>query len=151
MVRAAASLRYLANRVPVLENPQEGSSIRNESSACTTRSVWDVFIGGSVAQHRGTGARSAATEAGSSDSGTSSARCSTIQYVASIWRFAGSHRYVGTPNRRPRSTIARRVSGNGETPNSIPHAIVCPFQGGAARLQFSSQIPIHGKSDAFHK
>src|SRR5438445_5517348 len=50
---------------------------------------------------------------------------------------------------RPRSTMARRVSGNGETPNSIPRVSVCPFQGGPGRLQFSSQTPIHGKSDVF--
>mgnify|MGYP000043748112 CR=1 FL=1 len=45
-----------------------------------------------------------------------------------------------------RSIIARRVSGNGDTPNSIPRVSVRPLQGGVARLWFSSQMPSQGKS-----
>jgi len=56
---------------------------------------------------------------------------------------------VGTPNMRPRSTVARRDSGNGDTPNSMPRVNVLPFHGLAVRLWFSSQIPIEGKSAPF--
>ena len=58
----------------------------------------------------------------------------------------GSSGMSGTPNSRPRSIIFRRDSGNGETPNSMPRVRVSLFQGGAARLWFSSQMPIQGKS-----
>ena len=36
------------------------------------------------------------------------------------------------------------VSGNGDTPNSIPRVSASPFHGDEVRLWFSSQIPIHG-------
>src|SRR5882672_9939757 len=62
---------------------------------------------------------------------------------------AGSHRNVGVSNIECRATISRRDSGNGDTPNSIPRVSVAPFHGEAVRLQFSSQIPIHGKSEVF--
>src|SRR5438094_5599291 len=85
----------------------------------------------------------------SSDSGTESKNLVTAQYSASMRVPAGTQRYAGTSNRRPRSIIRRRDSGIGETPNSIPRVSVVPFQGGSVRLWFSSQIPIHGKSPGF--
>jgi len=63
---------------------------------------------------------------------------------------AGIHLNVGTSNNRPRSIISRRDSGKGETPNSIPRAKVELSHGALGRLQFSSQMPIHGKSAGDH-
>jgi hypothetical protein len=42
---------------------------------------------------------------------------------------AGNQRYVGTPKSRARSTIARRFSGIGDTPNSMLQVIASPFHG----------------------
>jgi len=42
--------------------------------------------------------------------------------------------------------VWRRVSENGDAPNSIPCVIVRPFQGECVRLWFSSRTPSHGKS-----
>ena len=50
---------------------------------------------------------------------------------------------------RARSS-ARRDSGIGDTPNSMPRVSVLPFHGACVRLWFSSQIPSHGKSACFH-
>ncbi len=47
--------------------------------------------------------------------------------------FAGIHLKQGVPNSLPRSIISRRVSGIGETPNSIPRVSVQPFQGALLR------------------
>src|SRR5207237_8801668 len=85
----------------------------------------------------------------SSYAGTESKNLVTAQYSASMRVPAGTQRYAGTSNRRPRSIIRRRDSGIGETPNSIPRVSVVPFHGGSVRLWFSSQIPIHGKSPGF--
>ena len=79
-----------------------------------------------------------------------SAGCSTARYSTSIVCFAGSHRNVGSPKRRPRATISRRDSGNGETPNSTALVRVRPFHGEWVRLLFSSQMPTHGKSARRH-
>jgi len=49
-------------------------------------------------------------------------------------------------NSVPRPIVCRRVSGNGDAPNSIPCVIVRPFQGECVRLWFSSRTPSHGKS-----
>ena len=49
------------------------------------------------------------------------------RYSTSTRDFAGTHRYVGAPKSRPRSIICRRVSGIGDTPNSIPRVIVRPL------------------------
>ena len=49
-------------------------------------------------------------------------------------RLASIHRYPGTPKSPPRSIIARRDSGIGDAPNSIPRVTVLPFQGGLSRL-----------------
>ena len=83
-------------------------------------------------------------------SGIESATRANAEYATVIRSFAASHRYPGTPNNSRRSIIARRLSGNGDAPNSIPRVSVRPLHGGVVRLRFSSQIPIHGKSDRFH-
>ena len=84
----------------------------------------------------------------SSTSGIASAWAVNAQYSASRRAFAGSQRYAGTPNSFPRSTIARRDSGIGDTPNSMPRVSVLPFHGACVRLFSSSLIPNHGKSAA---
>src|SRR5690349_6038261 len=73
----------------------------------------------------------------------------TAQYSTDTLARAGIQRYVGTPKSRPRSIIWRRVSGNGDTPNSMPRVSPVPFQGEDARLAFSSQMPSQGKSLRF--
>src|SRR5215203_5414956 len=93
------------------------------------------------------GSSSPGDQAGrSSASGTASAAAATHQYSTMTSEPAGIHLYVGVSNRRARSTIARRVSGNGDTPNSIPRVRVFERHGACERLRFSSQMPSHGKS-----
>ena len=63
-----------------------------------------------------------------SDSGIMGVRSATARYSVSIWALAGIHPNAGAPKSVPRSIIRRRVSGNGDIPNSMPRVIVAPFQ-----------------------
>ena len=82
----------------------------------------------------------------SSDSGMTVVCCITAQYSTPIRDRAGNQRNAGVSNHRPRSIISRRVSGKGETPNSMPRVAFMLLHGGLDWLKFSSQIPIHGKA-----
>src|SRR5688572_24605951 len=95
--------------------------------------VFDVLLSGCYAGHF-------------SISGTASAAVETHQYSTLSRDPAGIHLKVGVSNIRPRSTMARRLSGKGETPNSMPRVMVREFHGACERLRFSSQIPSQGKS-----
>ena len=84
-------------------------------------------------------------------SGAQSAARVTARSSTSTRSLTRSRRNVGVPNSEPRSTIACRDSGNGDTPNSMPRASVSPIPGrGSAAVVLPPQIPIHGKSLRFH-
>lgn len=73
-----------------------------------------------------------------------------MKYVAVKVPLAGSHANPGVFSGHPRSTIARRDSGNGLTLNSMPRVTPALFHGDWLRLLFSSQMPNHGNSAASH-
>ena len=65
-------------------------------------------------------------------------------------RAPGSSRTSASRTTVPARSSARRVSGNGETPNSMPQVSARLFHGAAGRAWFSSQMPSQGKSARRH-
>jgi len=87
---------------------------------------------------------------GGSATGNSREWTTEAKYRAVRRPRAAIHLNVGLPKTIHRSIICLRVSGYGDTPNSIPRASVRPFHGECFRDRFSSHTPIQGKSAVSH-
>ena len=64
-------------------------------------------------------------------------------YVTLTVVFAGIHANAGTPNNDPRLIISFRVSGIGDTPNSMParHCLAVPWRLPSAMVLFPDATP----------